>query len=198
MEDHAVIIVLSDSDLDSDGDTPDPHAPLSDGVYRKLRRELLAFKIRDRRDLLLTSLATRFEVSRPTVTRALNRLVKEGLLRRAYRLGYGVVETPPAEIEAHFEAICSLMIDIYPPTDVAKRRTSRRDWDRAARQQRVSEVGVTDDPELVADELERLLRRAVSRSPAHVPYLEASLVALSGYAASRASCLKTTHRTSRA
>jgi DNA-binding GntR family transcriptional regulator len=153
---------------------PDPEQ-----IYVALRQELLRFSIRDRRDLSLTPLSIRFDASRTTITHALDRLVEDGLLRREHRYGYAPLETSAAEIEAMFVAIGSLLKEIYPRAKADNRRASRCDWDRAERQQRAAIVAKSQDAELVAAELELLLRHAASRSAEHAPQIETCLVALS-------------------
>jgi DNA-binding GntR family transcriptional regulator len=154
-------------------------APRAEQAYRTLRHEVLHFLIRDRRDLLLNPLAARLGLSRTTITRALDRLVEDGLLRCEHRHGYATLETSAEEIEARFLAICSMMKEIYPPANTEVRPPYRLDWNRTARRQRAAIVAKSNDAELVATELELLLRQAASRSAVHAPQIEACLVSLS-------------------
>lgn len=68
----------------------------SENVYRFLLRgiELGRFRVRDRIPTERV-LAARFDVSRPTVSRAIHRLVKEKLIRRNGKGGSVVVAAPP-------------------------------------------------------------------------------------------------------
>ena len=70
----------------------------SENVYRFLLRgiELGRFRVRDRIPTERV-LAARFDVSRPTVSRAIHRLVKEKLIKRNGKAGSVVIAVPPRQ-----------------------------------------------------------------------------------------------------
>lgn len=154
-------------------------APLAETTWRKIRDELLQFKIFTRSGLKQERLAARYGVSRTTIAHVLRRLAGEGLVRPCGHGQYTPVEATVAEIDTALHTICSVLEEIYPPADDKRRRPYCRDWTRSARLARAELVARGHDAELVASEFEILLRRATARAPAHAPLIDACLVTLS-------------------
>jgi len=94
---------------------PSPAAPLlRDAVYRRLREEILACRLRPGQELREQELAARFRVSKSPVRDALARLEREGLVAVLPRQGYRVAPISLGDardlfrLRAVLEAACVL------------------------------------------------------------------------------------------
>jgi DNA-binding GntR family transcriptional regulator len=128
-------------------------------AYRAIRSELWHFRIRNAHDLTGQHLARRLEVSRNTITRALDRLAGERMLRRVSRGRHAPYVPSVLEVAAAYRANLALAEVSYRPDPRRSRRHHRRDSERAERLARAQRVAEAGDADLAASELETLLRK---------------------------------------
>jgi predicted ArsR family transcriptional regulator len=157
-----------------------PNENKTDWAYRELKDRLWRDRIRNERDLTVQHLAERMEVSRNTITRALDRLVEDGMVLHEPQRGYMPVTPSSDQIEAAFASGFEQIQTVYFPSDRGSRRPSRRDSLRAEKLARAELVTRPADAEFVATSLEMLLREAIHRAEdrAHVDQFERSLTRL--------------------
>ncbi|GIL38050.1 GntR family transcriptional regulator [Roseiterribacter gracilis] len=128
-------------------------------AYRSIRTELWHFRIRNAQDLTGQRLAHRYDVSRNTITRALDRLAGERMLRRVSYGRHTPYVPAASEIAASYSANLALAEATYRPDPLLPRRPHRRDSERSTRLAVAERIVETQDPDLAASELEALLRK---------------------------------------
>lgn len=135
-------------------------------AYRSIRTELWHFRIRNTHDLTGQHLAHRFDVSRNTITRALDRLASERMLRRVSFGRHAPYVPTTQEIIAAYGANLALAETSYRPDPEVARRTYRRDKQRAAHLALAEQIVESRDADLAASEMETLLRKIAQHSGA--------------------------------
>lgn len=128
-------------------------------AYRSIRTELWHFRIRNAQELTGQRLAHRFDVSRNTITRALDRLAGERMLRRVSHGRHTPYVPSLPELAAAYSANLALVEASYRPDPSITRRTYRRDAERAAHLLQADRIVELRDADLAASELETLLRK---------------------------------------
>jgi DNA-binding GntR family transcriptional regulator len=128
-------------------------------AYRMIRSELWHFRIRNAHDLTGQRLAGRLGVSRNTISRALDRLAGERMLRRVSHGRHAPYVPSGQEVAAAYSANLALAEATYRPDALLVRRHHRRDRERAERLAHAERLVETQDPDLAASEVELLLRK---------------------------------------
>jgi DNA-binding GntR family transcriptional regulator len=98
----------------------EPRPSLTDGLYERLRRAIVAGELRPNQRLIEVDLAERLQVSRTPVREALQRLALDGLVV-SHRRGWIVREHNPEEIKAIYE--CRMALEGYAARLAAGRAT---------------------------------------------------------------------------
>lgn len=132
-------------------------------AYRKLKQMILHGELRYERDFLLQPLAEKLDVSRNTLTRALNRLVEDELVRHSKQKGYTLLLPTAQQIERWYGEAYELVREAL----VADEREKRPRQYGLDRDQKLALAEVLPElaaPQAVAAELDEMLRTAVSRS----------------------------------
>jgi DNA-binding GntR family transcriptional regulator len=150
-------------------------------AYRSIRTELWHFRIRNTQDLTGQRLAHRFDVSRNTITRALDRLAGERMLRRISHGRHAPYVPSIEEMTAAYTANLALVETTYRSNPLILRRAYRRDAERAERLALADRIATTRDADLCASELEVLLRKVArhERGPLADSGIEPELALLS-------------------
>ncbi|GIL39910.1 GntR family transcriptional regulator [Roseiterribacter gracilis] len=148
-------------------------------TYQTLKRLIANGELRTERDFLLQPLADRLEISRNTLTRALNRLVTDELVRHSPQKGYALLIPTVAQIERRYttayEQICSAVI-----LGQGEKRQRQYGLDREEKLALAELLPEMAPPHAVAAEIEDLLRAAIARGadPAHRETFDAELTRL--------------------
>ncbi|MDB5367859.1 MAG: hypothetical protein JWM77_3786 [Rhodospirillales bacterium] len=160
------------------GWTPPPTKAAT--AYGSIRSELWHFRIRNAHDLAGQHLAQRLDVSRGTITRVLDRLAGERMLRRVSRGRHAPYVPSVPELIAAYTANLALAEISYRPDPQLARRHHRRDGERAERLARAQRIAETRDADLAASELETLLRKIARHAggPAADAAIEPALAVL--------------------
>lgn len=150
-------------------------------AYRSIRTELWHFRIRNIHDLTGQRLAHRFDVSRNTITRALDRLAGERMLHRVPHGRHAPYVPTTDELTSAYTANLALAEESYRPDPQVLRRTYRRDAQRSDRLATAQKIVETRDPDLAASELETVMRKIAYHSggEAKVALIEPDLALLS-------------------
>jgi DNA-binding transcriptional regulator YhcF (GntR family) len=133
-----------------------------EAAYRTLRRLITDGELRSERDFLLQPLAERLDVSRNTLTRALNRLVAEELVRHTPQKGYALLLPTAQQIERwyseSFDAVRNALV-----ADDREKRSRQYGLDREEKLALAEILPEMAPPPAVVAELEELLRLAINR-----------------------------------
>ncbi len=133
-----------------------------EAAYRTLRRWITDGELRSERDFLLQPLAERLDVSRNTLTRALNRLVEEELVRHTPQKGYALLLPTAQQIERwyseSFDDVRNALM-----ADEREKRPRQYGLDREEKLALAEVLPEMAPPPAVVAELEDLLRAAVNR-----------------------------------
>lgn len=84
---------------------------ISDGVHQRIYEKLMALEIAPGARILIDGLARELNVSQTPVREALNRLEREGLVRKAHLVGYSAA---PQLTQKEFEDLYSFRLMIEP------------------------------------------------------------------------------------
>jgi DNA-binding transcriptional regulator YhcF (GntR family) len=142
-----------------------PSSHKREATYRALRDLIAAGALRQEHDFLLQPLAQRLDVSRNTLTRALDRLVADELVRYARHKGYALLIPTGQQLELRFSAayaeVRSALI-----LGQGEKRQRHYGLDRGEKLALAELLPDLAPPRAVAAELDELLRIAFGRAGA--------------------------------
>ena len=123
--------------------------PRVNGVYERLRREILSGVIPPGEFLLEENLAERFEISRTPLREAFIHLYRDGLLQKGPYKGYVVTEVTLATYREIFQL--RMLLEPASAKLAAQNPNTARSLDQA--EQTVERMDILAKPELTAEEL---------------------------------------------